>query len=514
VDTKSQCPSLGYKSLLTIFRTIQSCNHFPEVIYKWPSLAKMRLEAARGNQLRRKRHDGFQKATRDGRKSKLPKQTLYDSHEDLVDYQSYHDQTVDRTIHLVTRNDAELCTCIARLVAKVKTSLWETDPRIPRGCATKPLSVLQSFIEDITVNLRLVSYNDLLLLPKFEFWIQKALKFLQRPRSKISTQEFSRLLRYGSILEFGDLILLETLGFLTQRDSYKLLLYFPGIRKNTHHQFTKGHGCTSYQFAELISNSHINKNNPHMSIEWIAQRFHQALRMDISVCRQSWMKQPRTKSQVPDYGTGIKLRRDSVQDGDPVLPQTVKSYKWLPKSAKRRLRKANQKEKTLPEKKQAPLPNNIVPKRLAQWRKRKLERGTDPFTQCQTVWKSFSCGHNQRVICYWCDDAWEKGLTVECQLQQGRQREEDTRIRQYRIPHPCSICPWHEYPALPPTHKWTHRTPVQSLLKPKGRAKPFVATGSNLHDLQCQQLSFDKEYSDPWELVIRRRRRSHVSPKY
>lgn len=510
-----------------IFRTIQSCNDIPEVLYKRSDLATIRSEGAIGQHLRRKRYDRFQKTTRNGRNAKFPRQTPCEDYEDLIDLQSYRNQTVDRTIHLITRDDLKICVPIARLVEKVKTSLWNTDPYDAWIRAWKPLVVLPPFAEDMTVKLRLVSYEDLLLLSKFDFCLQKALDFFGQPLVHASTQEVIRFFRAGNLLDFRDLIILEILGFLTQRASDDLLFYFPRIRENTHHESARRYGCTSYQFAELISNSHIHEYKTYLSVERISDRFHKALHMDelaVNICQQYRMKQPRIKPGVHMVSPSIDMRSESVHIGSPridlrrdcvhscdlSLPQAIKGYKWLPRSAKRRFRKANQREKSSLEKKQPPLPKAMVPKRLAQWRKRKLERGTDPFMQCQTVWKSFSCGHSQRVLCYWCDDAWEKGITVECRLQNGGRSEADTRIGQNRFPYPCPICPWHEYPAFPPKHTWTHRTPMQSLLKAKGRAKPFVASRSNRSDLQSQQLSFDKEGGHPWEVVVRRRRRSRI----
>jgi hypothetical protein len=493
-------------------RTIQSWNGAPKVIYKLPNLVPIRSYRARRTRERRERHDTFQKTRYYGRNLKDPMQLFWDGHE----FSSYthicYIQEADRTIHLVSRENSEICACVARLVAKIKTSLWETGPHIPFSCARRPFIILQSFIEDIVVNLRLVSYEDLMLLPKFAFWIQKALTFLKTLSGEFSTQEVTRFIRYGSLLDFKDLIMLEFLGFMTHWDSNDLLGLIPNIRKNTPHEFSRKHGCTSHQFAELISNSHVRGNNPYLSAEALSSRFHDALQMEGSefdVCRQSWMKQPYKEPQLRNVSPRTKLRQDYIHEGNSTVSQPVKGYKWLTTSAKRRLRKAHQNKNTPQEKKQSPHPSTIVPKRVIQWQKRKLERGTGPFHKCQTVLNLFSCGHNRRVLCHWCDYAWEKGISRECWLEKLGLKNKNFRLPKY-FPHPCSICPWHEFPAFPSAHTWTHRTPMQSSLDSKGRAKESVASRCNRRGSQYQQASCDGKDIHQWELVVRRKQRSRI----
>ena len=137
-------------------------------------------------------------------------------------------------------------------------------------------------------------------------------------------------------------------------------------------------------------------------------------------------------------------------------------YSKLSKSSKRRSRKGIQKTLAKAEKpgpslrltksEKSKAPKDPEQKRIAQWRKRKLERKADPFTECYTVWHNFSCGHHYRVICAACDESWEKGITRKCPLQERRKKGENIPPDElYRkFPHPCVICPWNEYPALPP----------------------------------------------------------------
>jgi hypothetical protein len=496
-------------------RVIQSWNGVPEVIYKIPDLATIRSNGARRIYVRRERRHSFQKASHYGQNLKDPMQMLWDGREFSSYTHIYHIQEANRTIRLVSQENLEICAYVARLVAKVKISLRETDPHFPFNCATKPLIVLQSFIEDIVVNLRLVSYEDLMLLPKFDFLIQKALTFFKTLRGEFSTQEVARFIRYGSLLDFKDLIMLEFLGFLTQGNSNDLLDLIPTIRKNTPHEFSRRHGCTFYPFAELISNSHICENKPYLSAEALSNRFHDALQMEGSefdVCRQSWMKQPYKESELLNVSSRTELRQDSIHEGNFDVSQNVKGYKWLTTSAKRRLRKAHQKENTSQEKKQSPHPSTIVPKRVTQWQKRKLERGTSPFHKCQTVLNLFSCGHNRRVLCHWCDDAWGKGISRECWLEKLGLENKNFRLPKY-FPHPCSICPWHEFPAFPSAQTWAHRTPVQSFLGSRDRSKASVIARCNRSNPQYQQASFDVEGSHQWELVVRHKQRSRVPPR-
>ncbi|ORY16716.1 hypothetical protein BCR34DRAFT_556476 [Clohesyomyces aquaticus] len=134
-----------------------------------------------------------------------------------------------------------------------------------------------------------------------------------------------------------------------------------------------------------------------------------------------------------------------------------KGYKWLSKSAKRKLRKKalknvraseEQGSRTRDSQEREPEMGGIS-KRVAQWQKRKLKKKTDPFRHCYGFWHVFNCGHNYRVLCRSCDESWDLGITRECHLRECMIND-DCRIEDlYRyFPHPCVICPWYEYPAL------------------------------------------------------------------
>lgn len=163
-----------------------------------------------------------------------------------------------------------------------------------------------------------------------------------------------------------------------------------------------------------------------------------------------------------DFRLDPNTSTETKEVPDKKIPaEKPKGYSKLSKSSKRRSRKGIQKalakadkpglslRLTKPEKNRAP--KDSEQKRIAQWRKRKLERKTDPFTKCYTVWRNFSCGHPYQVICATCDESWEKGITRECPLQERRKKRQFIPPNElYReIPHPCVICPWNEYPALP-----------------------------------------------------------------
>ena len=158
------------------------------------------------------------------------------------------------------------------------------------------------------------------------------------------------------------------------------------------------------------------------------------------------------------HGQEIKKGEDSRPDPntpmetkevpDRKIPaEKPKEYSKLSRSGKRRVRKGIQKtlaktEKpgpslrlTKPEKNRAP--KDPEQKRIAQWKKRKLERKTDPFAECYTVWHNFSCGHRYRATCAACDESWEKGITRKCPSQ-GENIPPDELYREF--PHVCVIC--------------------------------------------------------------------------
>ena len=164
-----------------------------------------------------------------------------------------------------------------------------------------------------------------------------------------------------------------------------------------------------------------------------------------------------------DFGLDPNTSMKTKEVPDRKIPAgKPEGYSKLSKSSKRRSRKGIQKTLAKAEKPGPPLrltkpeknraPKGLEQERIAQWRKRKLERKTDPFTKCYTVWHNFSCGHHYQVICAACNKSWEKGITHKCPLQERRKEggniPPDELYREF--PHPCVIYPWNEYPALPP----------------------------------------------------------------
>lgn len=183
-------------------------------------------------------------------------------------------------------------------------------------------------------------------------------------------------------------------------------------------------------------------------------------------------------------------------------------YSKLSKSSKRRSRKGIQKtlakaEKpgpssrlTKPEESKAP--KDPEQKRIAQWRKRKLERKTDPFTECYKVWRNFSCGHHYQVICVACDESWEKGITRKCPFQ-GENIPPDELYRKF--PHPCVICPWNEYPALPPGQpslesmhepifKWEDQEDYAALFRFLGRGTIRKLCRQGVHEFLFEDVNW------------------------
>jgi hypothetical protein len=137
--------------------------------------------------------------------------------------------------------------------------------------------------------------------------------------------------------------------------------------------------------------------------------------------------------------------------------QKLESYQWLSKSSKRRVRKGMQKvDQKLKEKEGAAkedadkneeyhtpeglaateevnkskfeFPSKVgnVPKRIAQWRERKLERKTDPFTLCFGRWHHFACGHRISVLCIGCTMSWAYGYSKRCKRYAAARRAYDT----------------------------------------------------------------------------------------
>jgi hypothetical protein len=138
-------------------------------------------------------------------------------------------------------------------------------------------------------------------------------------------------------------------------------------------------------------------------------------------------------------------RQNNASHAD-VEATKLKSYHWLSKSSKRRVRKGMQKKKLELSKgenmateedeilgseeesesnteaieegvnnsRKGPSSERTVPKRLAQWRKRKLERKTDPFSLCYGTWHHFACGHRISVLCLGCDWNWRTGNSGPC----------------------------------------------------------------------------------------------------
>lgn len=145
---------------------------------------------------------------------------------------------------------------------------------------------------------------------------------------------------------------------------------------------------------------------------------------------------------IPARGTahleGIRMSKHLKPDG----------YQWLSKSSKRRARKQTQKQmqeedhdyaelaRQQNELTRNPMPHQrqyeslqsisrkilvkeiafITPSpRLAQWRKRRLQKGTDPFSKCYGTWQHFVCGHRIQVLCESCALAWDTGrLVTQC----------------------------------------------------------------------------------------------------
>jgi hypothetical protein len=107
-----------------------------------------------------------------------------------------------------------------------------------------------------------------------------------------------------------------------------------------------------------------------------------------------------------------------------LLKNKPNSYKWLSKSSKRRVRSSAQKQKRIEDYgfkqtmtiqvvhtgyvhlKHPSLFDNGGLEKLARWRLEILKRA-DPFLGCRGVWHRFCCGHQFRVLCTLCAEAWE-----------------------------------------------------------------------------------------------------------
>ncbi|KAF2690543.1 hypothetical protein K458DRAFT_399837 [Lentithecium fluviatile CBS 122367] len=87
-----------------------------------------------------------------------------------------------------------------------------------------------------------------------------------------------------------------------------------------------------------------------------------------------------------------------------------------------------------------------VPKRLAQWRKRKLERGTGPLSHCYGRWHHFACGHRVNVLCRDCAYYWTMGISQPCHRREYAQvaKERGTEDRGHVGGRNCQfevVCP-------------------------------------------------------------------------
>lgn len=170
-------------------------------------------------------------------------------------------------------------------------------------------------------------------------------------------------------------------------------------------------------------------------------------------------KERRVRQSSKPLPTFVRPSPSVCQSQSKKDPSKPNGYKSLSKSGKRRIRKKLQtnkykEEEVFPVRVETKPEKTAVPKRIIQWRNRKLKRGTDPFQHCYGVWHGFSCGHNYRVLCPSCDHGWNEGVSQKCILIQCLETSSDLFVDAISIgdiffPHPCVICPWYDYPALP-----------------------------------------------------------------
>ena len=77
-------------------------------------------------------------------------------------------------------------------------------------------------------------------------------------------------------------------------------------------------------------------------------------------------------------------------------------------------------------------------KALAQRRLRILE-ATDPFSGCRGLWHRFSCGHQFKVLCSVCAEAWDTGNYPHCEPKVLARPIGDLKDNLY-WPKLCSEC--------------------------------------------------------------------------
>jgi hypothetical protein len=401
----------------------------PEVLNKRPQFAKIMREAASRKLYQRRTDDQYQRTKRYGQKEKLREHVADDARDNLLDLQPYQSRVADRTVCIVTRDDIELLIAFIRLFAKVRAIASRIVFLYPGLFGSNVRAVFRSIIDYIQ---GISAHMPFITLGVLRSWNAQDQQAIERQ------EEFDFF-----FLTHENTGLLKALVFLTSQESKALSM------------LQRSNDMDTSFFKEHISTALIDKFiSPIPQMEWKTENV-----VDSPVSRMSVL----VELGGQNLNTNIGFCPDYIDHGYSNPSHVIKGYKWLPKSAKRRLRKTYQKVKASEDRKERPLPKTIIPKGLAQWRKRKLKRGTDPFRTCQTVWNSYSCGDNYRVLCRWCDDDWEKKITRECWLKEPGWKEEDTRRTPYRFPHPCSICPWHEYPMLPRKETWAYRVPMKML---------------------------------------------------
>ncbi|PSN62062.1 hypothetical protein BS50DRAFT_136504 [Corynespora cassiicola Philippines] len=123
-----------------------------------------------------------------------------------------------------------------------------------------------------------------------------------------------------------------------------------------------------------------------------------------------------------------------------------KSYRWLSKSSKRRIRKGKQKQTGSLQSIDLVDPEVLpAPRHLVDWRLKELQKGFDSFLLCRGALHLFTCGHVIAILCKECSQFWDQNPERNTHKHMGicmksPEKENFSSTRQLKIAAPCPKC--------------------------------------------------------------------------